>query len=72
MNGNIVLNVVNHFHDDSVAFSCYDSRTRKLSIDGYNALCLAKSCDILQFDLQKGKWKKITLSKCKLISKLLN
>lgn len=72
MNGNIVLNVVNHFNDDSVTFSCYDSRTRKLSIDSYNALCLTKSCNILQFDLQKGKWKKITLSKCKLISKLLN
>ena len=68
MDCNIVLNMVNHFNHKSIAFSCYDSRTRKLSIDSYNALGFAKPCDILQFDLQKGKLGKIIISKGRLIS----
>lgn len=53
MDGNIVLDVVDHFDQKAITFSGYDARSWKLTIYCYNALCVTKSCHILQFDLQK-------------------
>lgn len=53
MDGNVVVYVVDHFDQKAVTLSGYNARSRKLTIYRYNALCVAKSCHILQFDLQK-------------------
>ena len=52
MQGDIVLDMVNHFDQDPVAFPCYDSRPRELPINAHNALCLAEPSNVLQLYLQ--------------------
>lgn len=54
MEGDIVLNMIDHLDHQPVAFPCYDSRPRKLPIHGHNALCLTKSRHTLRLDLLKA------------------
>jgi hypothetical protein len=50
MQGDIVLDMVNHFDQDPVVFPCYDLRP----INGHNALCLADPRNVLQLYLQNN------------------
>ena len=47
MEGDIVLDMVNHFNQEPVTFPCNDTRPWELPVNGHNALCLAESCHIL-------------------------
>lgn len=47
MEGDIVLDMINHFNQKPVAFPCYDTRPRELPVNGHNALSLAESCNVL-------------------------
>lgn len=58
MNRDVVLDMINHFNKDTVTFSSYNARSRKLPIYCHNALCMAKSGHILQLDLEKTEGKK--------------
>lgn len=53
MDGDVVVNMINHFYNEIIALPCYNPRSRKLSIYCYDALCMAQPCHILQFDLWK-------------------
>lgn len=41
MDGDIVLDMVNHFNHEPVTFPCDDPRSGELPVNCHNALCLA-------------------------------
>lgn len=41
MDGDIVLDMVNHFNHEPVTFPCDDPRSGDLPVNCHNALCLA-------------------------------
>lgn len=47
MEGDIVLDMVNHFDQEAVAFPCDDPRPRELPVNSDSAFCLAESGHIL-------------------------
>lgn len=53
MDGDVVVNMINHFYKEIIALPRYNPRSRKLSIYCYDALCMAQPCQILQLDLRK-------------------
>lgn len=62
MQGYIVVDVIDDFDQEAVAFPGDDSRPRELPVNGHDGLCLAEPCDILQLYLQRiwqqsYKWK---------------
>ena len=58
MDGDIILDMVNHFNEKTVTLPCYNAWPRKLPIYCQNALCMAQSRHILQFDLHNISNKK--------------
>lgn len=52
MDGDIILDMVNHFNEKTVTLPCYNAWPRKLPIYCQNALCMAQSRHILQFDIK--------------------
>lgn len=47
MEGEVVLNTIDHLDHKPVTFPCYDPRPRKLPVDSHNALCLTKPFHIM-------------------------
>ena len=47
MDGDVVLDMVNHIDKKVITLPSYNARPRKLPIYSNNALCVAQSCDIL-------------------------
>ena len=57
MDGDIVLDMVNHLNHHSISFPSNDVRSWKLPIHTHNALRVAQSCHILQLDLERFQQK---------------
>lgn len=53
MEGDIVLNMVDHLDNNTVAFSRNDLRPWKLAVDGKDTLGVAQSGHIVRKDLQE-------------------
>lgn len=53
MQANIVLNIVNHRNNNSITFSSYNFRPRKLAVDCHYALLVAQSREFVHLYLQK-------------------
>jgi hypothetical protein len=53
VDGDIVVDMVDHLDKKAVTLPSNNARPRKLTIYCHNALAVAQSCYILQCDLQK-------------------
>jgi hypothetical protein len=51
MDGDVVLDMVNHFNEEAITLPSNNSRPWKLAVYSYNALGVAQPCHILQLDL---------------------